>query len=57
VIAKQIALDMKISRRLVQQVGQICEEGKHEPTIGENMDRPKKPFNERETQVVGESAL
>jgi len=56
VSAKQIALNMKISRRRVQQAGQIYKEGKHEPTIGENKDRPKKPSNERETQVVGESA-
>jgi len=55
VTTKQIALDMKISQRRVQQVWQSYEEWKHEPTIGENMDRPRKPFKEREAQVVGEA--
>ena len=53
--AKQIALDMKISRMLVQQVWKIYEEWKHEPTIGENIGRPRKPFDEREAQFVGEA--
>jgi putative transposase len=25
-----------------------------EPTVGENMGRPRKPFDEREAQIVGE---
>ncbi|MGA9100224.1 MAG: hypothetical protein WB392_14980 [Methanotrichaceae archaeon] len=52
---KQIALDMKITRRRVQQIWKRYEEEKREPTIGENMGRPRKPLDEREAQVVGEA--
>jgi len=54
VTTKQIALDMKISRRRVQQIWKSYAESKQEPVIGENMGRPRKPFDEREAQVVGE---
>jgi putative transposase len=54
VTTKQIALDMKISRRRVQQIWKNYAESKQEPAIGENMGRPRKPFDEREAQVVGE---
>jgi putative transposase len=52
---KQIAHDMKISRRRVQQILKSYAEGKQEPAIGENMGRPRKPFDEKEAQVVGEA--
>ena len=55
VSTKQIALDMKITRRRVQQVWKGYEEGKQEPKIGANMGQPRKPFDEREAQVVGEA--
>jgi len=48
VTTKQIAQDMKISRRRVQQIWKSYAESKQEPAIGENMGRPKKPFDERE---------
>jgi putative transposase len=54
VTTKQIAQDMKISRRRVQQIWKSYAESKQEPSIGENMGRPRKPFHEREVQVVGE---
>ena len=54
VTTKQIAQDMKISRRRVQQIWKSYAESKQEPVIGENMGRPRKPFDEREAQVVGE---
>jgi putative transposase len=52
---KQIALDMKITRRRVQQIWKSYEEEKQELAIGKNMGRPRKPFDEREAQVVGEA--
>ena len=55
VATKQIAQDMKISRRRVQQIWKSYAEGKQEPAIGENMGRPRKPFDEKEAQVVGEA--
>jgi len=54
VTTKQIALDMKISRRRVQQIWKSYAESQQEPVIGENMGRPRKPFDEHEAQVVGE---
>jgi hypothetical protein len=51
---KQIALDMKISRRRVQQIWKCYMESKQEPAIDENMGRPRKPFDEREAEVIGE---
>ena len=55
VTTKEIALDMKISRRRVQQIWKSYKEQKQEPTVGENMGRPRKPFDEREARVVGEA--
>jgi len=52
---KQIALDMKISQRRVQQVLKSYREQMQEPTVGENMGRPRKPFEEREAQVISEA--
>jgi len=54
VTTEQIAQDMKISKRRVQQIWKSYAESKQEPSIGENMCQPKKPFEEREAQVVGE---
>jgi putative transposase len=55
VTTKQIALDMKISRRRVQQIWKSYAETKQEPAIGENMGRPRKLFDEREAEVIGEA--
>ena len=55
VTTKQIALDMKISRRRVQQIWKSYARAMQEPTIGENMGRPRKPFDEREAQVISEA--
>ena len=52
VSTKQIALDMKISRRRVQQVWKCYKTTGQEPAIGENMGRPKKLFDDQEAQVV-----
>jgi len=55
VTTKQISLDMKISRRRVQQIWKSYSESKQEPAIGENMGWPRKPFDEREAEVIGEA--
>jgi putative transposase len=55
VTTKQIAQDMKISRRLVQQIWKSYAESKKEPAIGENMGRPRKLFDEREAEVIDEA--
>jgi hypothetical protein len=55
VTTKQIAQDMKISRRRVQQIWKSYAEGQREPVLGETMGRPKKSFDEKEAQVVGEA--
>jgi putative transposase len=55
VTTKQIALDMEISRRRVQQIWKSYAETKREPAIGENMGRPRKLFDEREAEVIGEA--
>jgi putative transposase len=55
VTTKQIALDMKISRRRVRQIWKSYVESKQELMIGENMERPRKPFDERNAEVIGEA--
>lgn len=55
VTTKQIALDMKISRRRVQQIWKIYTEGGREPILGENMGRPRKPFDKKEAEVIDEA--
>jgi len=39
----------------VQQIWKSYAESKQEPAIGENMGRPRKPFDEREAEVIGEA--
>jgi hypothetical protein len=53
VTTKPIALDMKKSQRRVQQIGKGYVDSGQEPAVSENMDRPRKLFDERESQVVG----
>jgi len=52
---KQIALDMKISRRRVQQIWKSFKEHNQEPQIGQNMGRPRKPLDDQEAQVIVEA--
>lgn len=55
VTTKQIALDMKISRRRVQQIWKSYAEEGYDPILGESMGRPRKPFDEKEAKVIGEA--
>jgi len=52
---KQIALDMMVSRRRVQQIWSEYVNTGRQPAIGENMGRPKKPYEEREAQIVSQA--
>jgi len=49
---KQIALDMKISRRRVQQLWKGYVDTGREPATCENMGQPKKLFDKREAHIL-----
>jgi putative transposase len=49
---KEIARDMKVSRRRVQQIWKIFQETGEEPVIGQNLGRPRKPYVKREAEIV-----
>jgi hypothetical protein len=38
-----------------KQIWKSYAEIKQEPAIGENMERPRKPFDEQEAEVIGEA--
>ena len=48
----EIARDMKISTRRVQQVWKQYLDTGIEPAIGEDIGRPKKPYDSKEAQIV-----
>jgi putative transposase len=52
VTTNQIARDMKISTRRVQQVWKQYLDTGIEPVIGEDIGRPKKPYGLKEAQIV-----
>ena len=52
VSTKEIARDMKVSQRRVQQVIKDWKETGREPVYGQKMGRPTKPYEEREAQIV-----
>ena len=52
---KDIARDMKISPRRVQQILKEYRETGKEPSLGENLGRPAKPYDEYEAQIVKEA--
>ena len=49
---KEIARDMKISRRRVQQIWKYFKETGREPVLGQNIGRPRKPYIKREAEIV-----
>jgi putative transposase len=49
---KEIARDMKVSRRRVQQIWKSSHETGEEPIIGQNIGRPKKPYVKREAEMI-----
>jgi len=55
VTTKDIARDMKVSIRRVQQILKEYREISEEPSPGENLGRPSKPYDEHEAQIVKEA--
>jgi putative transposase len=55
VATKEIARHMKISPRRVQQILKEYSETGEEPSPGEKLGRPAKPYDEQEAQIVKEA--
>jgi len=55
VATKDIARDMKVSTRRVQQILREYRKTGKEPSLGENLGRPAKPYDEHEAQIVKEA--
>lgn len=53
--SETIAVDMKISRRRVEQIWKQYKETGKEPKIGINMGRPKDPFDPVEAEIIIEA--
>jgi putative transposase len=49
---KEIAHDMKISRRRVQQIWKYSRETGCEPVLGKKVGRPRMPYVRREAEIV-----
>jgi len=49
---KEIARDMKVSRRRVQQIWKCFRETDREPVLGKNLGRPRKPYDKREAEII-----
>lgn len=49
---KEIARDVKVSQRRVQQIIKEYKETGQEPVLGEKVGRPRKPFAEKEAEVI-----
>jgi putative transposase len=54
VATKEIARDMKVTQRRVQQVLKEYKDTSQEPTYGEKIGRPPRPYNEMEARIVKE---
>ncbi|MDI9616414.1 MAG: helix-turn-helix domain-containing protein [Methanothrix sp.] len=52
VATKEIARDMKVSQRRVQQIIKSYRESGREPLLGEHIGRPCKPYDENEAGIV-----
>jgi len=50
--SKTIAIDMKISKRLVEQIWRYYSETGKEPIIGNNLGRPENPLDPKEVEIV-----
>jgi putative transposase len=55
VTTKEIARDIKVTQRRVQQVLKEYKATGHEPVYGENVGRPHRAYNEMEAQIVKEA--
>jgi putative transposase len=52
VATKEIARDVKVSQRRVQQIIKEHKETGHEPVLGEKVGRPRKPYLQSEADVI-----
>lgn len=52
VATEEIAQDIKVSQRRVQQIIKEYNETGQEPVLGEKVGRPRKPFIEKEAEVI-----
>jgi putative transposase len=52
---KEIARDMKVSLRRVQQIWKYFEDAGKEPILGQNVGRPSKPYVKLEAEIVREA--
>lgn len=52
VATEEIARDVKVSQRRVQQIIKEYKETGQEPVLGEKVGRPRKPFIEKEADVI-----
>jgi putative transposase len=52
VATEEIALDVKVSQRRVQQIIKEYNETGQEPVLGEKVGRPRKPYIEKEAEVI-----
>jgi putative transposase len=49
---KEIARDIKVSQRRVQQIIKRYKESGQEPILGKKVGRPSKPYDEREAEII-----
>jgi putative transposase len=54
---KEIAREMKVSRRRVQQIWKYFKETGKEPILGQNVGRPRKPYVKQEAEIVKEAHM
>ena len=50
--SKEIARDMKVSRRRIEQIWKYFQENRREPIIGDGVGRPRKSYDETEASIV-----
>jgi putative transposase len=57
VSSREVARDMKVSRRRIEQIWKHFLDQGREPIIGEGIGRPRKPYDENEALIVKEAHL
>jgi hypothetical protein len=55
--SREVARDMKVSCRRIEQIWKHFMDHGREPIIGEGIGRPRKPYDEKEASVVKEAHL
>ena len=57
VSSREVANDIDISTRRVEQIWKYFKDQGHEPIIGKGIGRPRKPYDEKEAQIIKEAHL